>query len=657
MKTYKSLALTLIASATLMHGANAQTGGSKAAAIGPISPITPITNCLLPFDHDNFTNPAAWTIVDGTQGNGSVVVNGGKLTFSNADGSYTCASNHGVVDNREVRTYRPLSGVINNHSWRAQFKFRITDGNGPTYTLLALTGSNKDPQGTNPAGSGWGCGSSTNTSYNFTNDSVDGIMASLIAFGTDQNASTDNNTLFPGSYSATATPGAGTHMGWRIFGHAKSKSNPAAYYPAHAEQAELVTPSPGLNWSRGILLPSLNTDYYLRLERINSSTCRISIFSDSAMTVNLPGSPQCFTINPNIANLNTVQSAASPSGGDHRSLAGYIQNLEIYSACPYGIPNFTLTSGNVTPCCTDTLYATPGFTNYTWYPSGINTGTQNWLVVTLGSSTSIDSVIADYPGYAGCPFIASDTLKPCKTDWVTPDPTFSLSGNLPATGNYFTVAATPTMSNTVVTGYGYTYGWQIQMEDASGSPVYCTITNPINWQTTAPTTTFPGYNSTGSNTCSNSGVTTGNGNFYVGYRYKITRGIKCRCGLFTSSKSIMLCQTCKSNNGQPVFTIIDEDDSAPLFMDAPELVTGIEGIENGVKVYPNPSKGVFNIELGSSASGSINIYDMMGRTVKTIELNNTDTSYRLDLSGLPKGLYIMNMVVDGKNSVQKLILE
>jgi hypothetical protein len=651
MKAHKSLMIPLIASAFLFNIVKAQTQKTIGGT------ITPITNCILLFDHDNFTNPSAWTIVDGIDGNGSVVVGGGKLRFSNAD-PHPCALQHGVANNRQVRTYRPLNNFLNNHSWRAECKVRITDGNGPTQTLMAFTGGTQDPEGTNiPSTNAWSCGGG-NTNAAYVPSAQDGIFASLIAFGTDQIPHSDGGQTYPGSYSASATPGSAANLGWRIFGHAKSAAHAANFYPSISQvyQAELSTPLPPLNWSRGILLPALNKDYYIRLERLNSNTCRISVFSDSLYSVNVPGSPQCFSINPAISNLDIFQTASSPSGSEYRSTSGYIANLQVFNGCPYGIPNLTLTSGPVTPCCTDTLHASPGFTNYTWYPGGINTGNQNWIVINVGSTATIDSVTADLAGYTGCPFIATDTVKPCKPKYQTPDPSFSLAGNLPATGNFFSVTATPTMANTTVTGYGFTYSWEVDMENPAGTPVYCTVINPSNWHSTLPTITFPGYSSTATNTCSNSGATTGNGNFYVGYRYKITRTIKSPCGTYTSSKSIMLCQGCKGANGGAVFTIVGEQDG-PIGPDTPEFVADMSGTEHAVKVYPNPSKGLFNIQLGNSAAGTIEVYDMMGRSVKTIELNSADTEYKLDLTNFPKGLYMLNMIIDGNRSTQKLIVE
>ncbi|HSY75564.1 MAG TPA: T9SS type A sorting domain-containing protein [Bacteroidia bacterium] len=663
MKTNKFLISAVLASALFFQAAKGQTAATPADKEEADKAIVK-NPCAFAFDYDNFTNPSAWTVIDGVAGNGSVVVNGtGTLVFSNADFPNTCPSQHGASNNRSLRTYRALTGTLSNHSWRSECRVRITDGNGPTQTLMALTAGTQDPEGPNPGSTSWGC-CANNTSASYTPSAQDGIFASLIAFGYDQvpSAGVCNGQLFPGSYKPNAHPGTGDSLGWRIFGHAKSAAHAANFYPALSQvyQAENpLSPAPPLNWSRGILLPALNTDYYMRLERLNSGTCRISIFSDSAMTINIPGSPQCFSIDPTISNLDVFQNAASASGSCFRTTAGYIASLRIFNNCPGGIPNLIASAGAPTPCCTDTLHASAGFTNYTWYPGGINTGNQNWLVVNATSTATTYTVTADLPGYPGCPFTATATVKPCKPKYLIPDPSFSLSGNLPATGNFFTVSAAPTMANTTITGYGsgWAYSWEVDMENVTGAPIYCTVVNPVNWQSALPTLAFPGYASTNTPSCSNSGATTGSGQFYVGYRYRVIRTIKSPCGIYTSSKSIMLCSNCITKDGAPAFTVIDEGNTSTSLDGSPEAVSSIDIIEHSVKVYPNPSKGVFNIELGSSGTGTIEVYDVMGKSVKKLELNGSDTEYKLDLSNYPKGLYLLNIIIDGSRHTERLMLQ
>jgi|GEM_PF-4734962 len=404
MKKLKTLILSALAVLTLCLGVSGQTDKTTIH----------LNPCIFPMDQDNFTNAAAWTKVDPiTNGNGSIVVGGGQMTFSNADAP-ACPSVHGACDGRNLRIYRALSGTLSNNSWRARCKFRISDGNGITHTLLAFTNGTADPQGTQ--GGAWGtCPGGTGSG--FTQTFFDGIMASIIAFGTDQLPSSTTSQAYPGSYNSSAVLGAGSQLGWRIFGHGKCGAKISAgletYYPPLNQiypAENPLSPQPSLNWSRGILLPALNTDYYLELERLDNGNCRIRVCFDSAMTNDVPGSPQCFQIDPAIANLNTVQNAVSPSGSYLRSATGYIQNLIVWNNCP-GIPDFNATASDtlVCPGTGVTLTATPGFINYNWNPGSISSGNNNTIVVNPTTTTTY-TVTADYPGYTGCPFVTTVTV-------------------------------------------------------------------------------------------------------------------------------------------------------------------------------------------------------------------------------------------------------
>jgi hypothetical protein len=63
-----------------------------------------------------------------------------------------------------------------------------------------------------------------------------------------------------------------------------------------------------------------------------------------------------------------------------------------------------------------------------------------------------------------------------------------------------------------------------------------------------------------------------------------------------------------------------------------------------IKVYPNPSTGIFNINLpGTVKGGSVYVLDMNGRTVEKNNFN-ADTKLSVDLNHLPNGIYIMQVM-------------
>jgi len=74
-------------------------------------------------------------------------------------------------------------------------------------------------------------------------------------------------------------------------------------------------------------------------------------------------------------------------------------------------------------------------------------------------------------------------------------------------------------------------------------------------------------------------------------------------------------------------------------------------------VSPNPSNGIFQVQLidndESSNIKTISIFDMTGRKIKIIEINNK--SCQLDLSMLPKGIYFLQ-ASDLNNQYNKKII-
>ena len=74
--------------------------------------------------------------------------------------------------------------------------------------------------------------------------------------------------------------------------------------------------------------------------------------------------------------------------------------------------------------------------------------------------------------------------------------------------------------------------------------------------------------------------------------------------------------------------------------------------KNAVSVYPNPTKGQVNV-VSKSAIKSILLVDMNGRAVKSF-----DNIKQLDLSGLAKGVYLLNITLaDGQSTSTKVIKE
>jgi plastocyanin len=90
---------------------------------------------------------------------------------------------------------------------------------------------------------------------------------------------------------------------------------------------------------------------------------------------------------------------------------------------------------------------------------------------------------------------------------------------------------------------------------------------------------------------------------------------------------------------------------AALGMKGVIIVQGSTGIadntlKTNISIYPNPSNGEFQLDIGSSqnvTNYNLNIYNLHGdRVYATSELKQQN-SYKIDLSGLPKGFYFVKI--------------
>lgn len=86
------------------------------------------------------------------------------------------------------------------------------------------------------------------------------------------------------------------------------------------------------------------------------------------------------------------------------------------------------------------------------------------------------------------------------------------------------------------------------------------------------------------------------------------------------------------------------------------ITTGITNLFNNTKlvVYPNPSTGLFTIDLGKTTKSIIEVYNMLGECVSKKEFSEQKNI--LDLSQLKRGMYSMKVIANNKIAVKQLIL-
>jgi hypothetical protein len=84
---------------------------------------------------------------------------------------------------------------------------------------------------------------------------------------------------------------------------------------------------------------------------------------------------------------------------------------------------------------------------------------------------------------------------------------------------------------------------------------------------------------------------------------------------------------------------------------ATSISNNISNISN-IKLYPNPNRGQFILEIDSKrvGNGNINIYNTIGEKVwtKDVEISNNRSKINIDLSNLSNGVYHINLMFDNE---------
>ena len=83
---------------------------------------------------------------------------------------------------------------------------------------------------------------------------------------------------------------------------------------------------------------------------------------------------------------------------------------------------------------------------------------------------------------------------------------------------------------------------------------------------------------------------------------------------------------------------------------------GIEdSVFDKVVIYPNPTKGEININNATLEKATV--YNTLGQLVRSFTLNSANTNHKIDLTGLPKGVYYVYLIHQDSASVKKVIVE
>lgn len=97
---------------------------------------------------------------------------------------------------------------------------------------------------------------------------------------------------------------------------------------------------------------------------------------------------------------------------------------------------------------------------------------------------------------------------------------------------------------------------------------------------------------------------------------------------------------------------VDFDGTTKVFEDDIKYVKVLG--ETKISVYPNPTSSKIFINLDGYALTEIRLTDMMGKQVKSISANGSSRK-ELDLSDLPRGIYMLQLIGQGKIDTRKII--
>jgi PKD repeat protein len=111
---------------------------------------------------------------------------------------------------------------------------------------------------------------------------------------------------------------------------------------------------------------------------------------------------------------------------------------------------------------------------------------------------------------------------------------------------------------------------------------------------------------------------------------------------------------------------ISNDKSCFTISDTITIPSGITGIEDtdpftGLKIYPNPTTGLFTIEMDNNIFGEliIDIFTQNGSKTLNIKFDKTTEHFssQINLSGQSKGMYLINLSIDKFKATKKILVE
>lgn len=455
----------------------------------------------------------------------------------------------------------------------------------------------------------------------FTDESVHTSLSGMIANSMHWRAETEFSFSSVSSYGpAVGVLCLSDDVTGNIWGYPtlNSQNVVAAYFSsvANGSSADWMiygTSRSGTTWgtpSNGINLPSLNTTYYIVLERVDATNGQISVYYDAAHTLPV-ASPECFTIASSVTGLDYLSHTSMEQGSWYRVVSGQIDNTCILN--DYGDGGVIGYSDTI--CCwtapgillnlADASYynCTGSSPTYQWEIES-PCGSGNWVAISgANSSTYTPGVLTTTSCFrraaSGSQIPGNMTLY-SNTITITVDCPVANAGMdqtlcYSVIGSGLNTGGSPTASGGTP---GYTYSW------TPATQLSCTTCANPHWSAPA-----------------------GGGSYT--YSVIVTDTLGCSD---TDDVVLSLDFTCRLANGAGTTSLVNS-------------------------IAPNPNDGKFIISFPSGApQQDIEVTDLWGRSVFR-KTGNTSSSVEVDLSGEAKGIYLVKVTSGGQQYIQQVVVQ
>ncbi len=93
------------------------------------------------------------------------------------------------------------------------------------------------------------------------------------------------------------------------------------------------------------------------------------------------------------------------------------------------------------------------------------------------------------------------------------------------------------------------------------------------------------------------------------------------------------------------------------------VITGIKNHRNDIKysIFPNPNNGTFEIRLSSTSNktAQLKVYNISGQVLfsEDISLHVGENSKMINLSGIEKGMYLVNIITEDEAGIKNIVVQ